>query len=132
MCKGTAFNFANREIDSLYAVLKRYPEKIQLVRNSAELKQAVADHKLAAMIGVEGGHMIEDRMDYIDALHKRGMCYLTLTWNNSTSWATSATDETLHHDQPGKGRSYRAERLWKTNCSSPERPRRNDRPLPSR
>src|ERR1700743_498334 len=50
------------------------------------------------MIGVEGGHMIEDRMDYIDALTKRGMRYLTLTWNNSTSWATSARDETHHRD----------------------------------
>ncbi|MGZ3832527.1 MAG: dipeptidase [Mucilaginibacter sp.] len=50
------------------------------------------------MIGVEGGHMIEDRIDYIDALAKRGMRYLTLTWNNSTSWATSAADETHHRD----------------------------------
>jgi membrane dipeptidase len=96
--KGTAFKFANREIDSLYALLQRYPDKIMLVRNSAELKNAVAHKKFAAMIGVEGGHMIEDRLDYIDSLHARGMCYLTLTWNNSTSWATSATDETLHRD----------------------------------
>lgn len=50
------------------------------------------------MIGIEGGHMIEDRLDYIDSLHARGMCYLTLTWNNSTSWATSAADETMHRD----------------------------------
>jgi membrane dipeptidase len=71
--RGTAYKFANREIDSLYAVLKRYPDKITLVRNSAQLEQAVADHKFAAMIGVEGGHMIEDRLDYIDSLHKRGM-----------------------------------------------------------
>lgn len=96
--KGTAFKFANREIDSLYALLKRYPDKIVLVRDSTGFVKAVADKKFAAMIGVEGGHMIEDRMDYIDSLHKRGMAYLTLTWNNSTSWATSATDETLHHD----------------------------------
>jgi membrane dipeptidase len=91
--KGTAFKYANREIDSLYALIHRYPNKIVLVRNSAELKKAVSQKKLAAMIGVEGGHMIEDRMDYIDSLHNRGMCYLTLTWNNSTSWATSAYDE---------------------------------------
>jgi len=96
--KGTAFKFANREIDSLYAVIKRYPARIALVRNSAELIQAVSDNKFAAMIGVEGGHMIEDRLDYIDSLHARGMCYLTLTWNNSTSWASSAADETLHRD----------------------------------
>jgi len=92
--KGTAFKFANREIDSLYAVIARYPDKITLVRNSKELEQAVKDHKLAALIGVEGGHMIEDRLDYIDSLAKRGMRYLTLTWNNSTSWSSSARDET--------------------------------------
>jgi len=96
--KGTAFRFANREIDSLYELLNRYPDKITLVRNSEELKKAVADHKFAALIGVEGGHMIEDRMDYIDSLHNRGMCYLTLTWNNSTSWATSAYEERFKHD----------------------------------
>jgi len=96
--KGTAFNFANREIDSLYALIKRNPGKMVLVRNSAELKKAVAKGEFAAMIGVEGGHMIEDRMDYIDALAKRGMRYLTLTWNNSTIWATSAADETHHSD----------------------------------
>lgn len=96
--KGRAFAFANREIDSLYAVLKRYPDKITLVHNSAELKKAVKQNKLAAMIGVEGGHMIEDRLDYIDSLAKRGMNYLTLTWNNSTSWASSAYDETHRRD----------------------------------
>ncbi|WP_183561242.1 dipeptidase [Mucilaginibacter sp. SP1R1] len=96
--KGAAFAFANREIDSLYALIKRNPGKIALVRNSAELKNAVAHQKLAALIGVEGGHMIEDRMDYIDSLAKRGMCYLTLTWNNSTSWATSARHEVIKKD----------------------------------
>ena len=96
--KGTAFRYANREIDSLYALINRYPDKIVLVRNSSELLKAVADKKFAALIGVEGGHMIEDRMDYIDSLHNRGMCYLTLTWNNSTSWATSAYEERFKHD----------------------------------
>src|SRR5476651_1894233 len=96
--KGTAFAFANREIDSLYALIKRNPDKITLVHNSTELKKAVKKKKLAALIGVEGGHMIEDRMDYIDSLAKRGMNYLTLTWNNSTSWATSARDEVTKKD----------------------------------
>lgn len=91
--KGTAFRFANREIDSLDALIRRNPNKIALVHNAKELRNAVKHHQLAALVGVEGGHMIEDRLDYIDSLHKRGMCYLTLTWNNSTSWATSAYDE---------------------------------------
>jgi len=96
--KGTAFAQANQEIDSLYALIKRNPDKITLVRNSVELKKAVDQKKLAALIGVEGGHMIEDRIDYIDSLAKRGMRYLTLTWNNSTSWATSARDEVTKKD----------------------------------
>ncbi|MBD1392340.1 dipeptidase [Mucilaginibacter glaciei] len=95
---GTAYAFANREIDSLDALIKRNPDKMTLVRTAKELKKTVKQKKLAAMIGVEGGHMIEDRLDYIDSLHKRGMAYLTLTWNNSTPWATSARDETLHGD----------------------------------
>lgn len=96
--KGTAFAMATREIDSLYALIKRNPDKIALARNSAELQNIVKQKKLAALIGVEGGHMIEDRMDYIDSLAKRGMRYLTLTWNNSTYWATSARDEVTKKD----------------------------------
>ena len=96
--KGRAFALANRQIDSLLALLKRNPDKIELVRNSQHLRKVVGQHKMAALIGVEGGHMIEDRLDYLDSLAKRGMCYLTLTWNNSTSWSTSAYDETFKQD----------------------------------
>ena len=91
---GSAFHEANREIDSLYAIAGRNPGKMQIVTNSAGLEQAVRRHKLAAMMGVEGGHMIEDNMDYLDSFYRRGVRYMTLTWNNSTSWATSARDET--------------------------------------
>lgn len=88
------YAMANRQIDSLEALAKRHPDKITLVRNAAELKHAVKQDKLAGLIGVEGGHMIEGRLDYLEALAKRGMTYMTLTWNNSTSWASSAADET--------------------------------------
>jgi microsomal dipeptidase-like Zn-dependent dipeptidase len=91
---GTAFKFANREIDSLYAIAGRNPDKMQIVTDVAGLEKAVKHHRLAAMIGVEGGHMIEDNIDYLDSFYRRGVRYMTLTWNNSTPWATSATDET--------------------------------------
>ena len=91
--KGAAFKFANREIDSLYLVAARNPDKMVIVTNPHGLMQAVEEKKLACMIGVEGGHMIEDRLDYLDSLFARGARYLTLTWNNSTDWATSAKDE---------------------------------------
>ncbi|MES2776417.1 MAG: dipeptidase [Bacteroidota bacterium] len=89
------FNFANRMIDTLYATIARNPDKIALVNNSKELKKAVHDKKLAAMIGVEGGHMMEADLGKLDSLYKRGTRYMTLTWNNSTSWATSAMEETI-------------------------------------
>ena len=88
------YAFANREIDSVYEWANRAPNRMTIVRTPAELKQAIKDKRLAAMIGVEGGHMIEDKIENIDALYVRGVRYLTLTWNNSTSWATSAADET--------------------------------------
>ena len=95
---GTAFTFANREIDSLYAVVKRNPSKMMIVKSSNDIEQAVKSKKLGAMMGVEGGHMIEDRIDYLDSLYKRGARYLTLTWNNSTAWASSAADERAGND----------------------------------
>ncbi|MBS1562836.1 MAG: dipeptidase [Bacteroidetes bacterium] len=98
--KDTAFKYANIEIDSLYAVAKRNPGTMAIVKTPAQLERAVAQHKLACMMGVEGGHMIEDRIDYLDQLYKRGVRYMTLTWNNSTSWASSAKDESQHILRP--------------------------------
>ena len=91
---GSAFREANLEIDSLYAIAGRNPDKMQIVTDAAGLEQAVKHHKLAAMMGVEGGHMIEDSIAYLDSFYRRGVRYMTLTWNNSTPWATSAKDET--------------------------------------
>jgi membrane dipeptidase len=91
---GKGFNYANRQIDSLYSIVLRNPDKMMMVKTPAELKLAVQQKKLGVMIGLEGGHMIEDNLQYLDSLYKRGVRYMTLTWNNSTSWASSAADET--------------------------------------
>lgn len=90
--------YANREIDSVYEWANRAPNRMTIVRTPGELKQAIKDNRLAAMLGVEGGHMIEDKIENLDALYVRGVRYMTLTWNNSTSWATSAADETTKGD----------------------------------
>ena len=95
---GTAFAYANREIDSLYAVVERNPKKMMIVKNPSDLDLAVKSKKLGSMMGIEGGHMIEDRIDYLDILYNRGGRYMTLTWNNSTSWASSAADERAGKD----------------------------------
>lgn len=87
------FAFANREIDTLYSWVQRNPGKMMLVTSPEALRAAVAQKKLGAMIGVEGGHMIEDDLQKLQQLYDRGARYLTLTWNNSNHWATSAEEE---------------------------------------
>lgn len=94
--KGSAFSYANVELDSLFAIAARNPKTMQIVYTYKELMKAVKDHKLACMSGVEGGHMIEDNLDYLDSFYRRGVRYMTLSWNNSTSWSTSAMEETQH------------------------------------
>jgi len=88
------FAFANQQIDALMHLISQNPDQIELALQSQSIEQITSQGKIAALIGIEGGHMIEDRLDYLDSLHQRGAKYLTLTWNNSVSWATSATDET--------------------------------------
>jgi membrane dipeptidase len=92
--QGTAFKMAIRQIDSLNALVSRHSNQLALAQSANDIAQAAKAQKLACMLGVEGGHMIENRMDYLDSLYSRGARYMTLTWNNSTPWATSAKDET--------------------------------------
>ncbi|MFT3934565.1 MAG: dipeptidase [Chitinophagaceae bacterium] len=96
-CDGDAkepFKYANREMDTLDAVVARNPDKIAKAYSYEELLKVVKQHKIAAMFGVEGGHMIENDLTKLDALYKRGARYLTLTHNIAPDWATSAADET--------------------------------------
>jgi membrane dipeptidase len=105
-CDGTErapFNYANRQMDTLDAVVARNPDKIVKTANVKAVLKAIKQHKIAAMSGVEGGHMIEDDLNKLDILYKRGARYMTLTWNNSTSWATSAFDESFKQDLTHKG-----------------------------
>jgi membrane dipeptidase len=97
------YSMANRQIDSVYAWAQRNPDKMMMVYNSNDLSRAVKQKKLGAMLGVEGGHMIENDLTKLEALYKRGARYMTLTWNNSTPWASSALDETTKKDSIRKG-----------------------------
>lgn len=100
--KTEPYQFANREMDILDAIVQKNPTKIVRIRNTRELNQAVKEGKIAAMFGVEGGHMIENSIEKLEHLFARGARYMTLTWNNSTPWATSAWDETSKKDSLAK------------------------------
>ncbi len=88
------YNYANREIDSVYEWVRRNPNRMMMVYNPADLQTAINQKKLATLLGMEGGHMIENDINKLELLYKRGVRYMTITWNNSTPWATSAADET--------------------------------------
>lgn len=93
------FKRANQMIDTLYSIAKRNPDKIAVVTNSKELEKALSEGKICAVIGVEGGHAIENSLEKLEELYKRGVRYLGLTWNNSTDWASSAFDETTNPEK---------------------------------
>ncbi len=92
--KDTAFKYANIEIDSLEAIVARNSGRMMMIHSPADLDAAIREKKFGCMMGLEGGHMIEDKIENLDKLFNRGIRYMTLTWNNSTSWASSAWDET--------------------------------------
>lgn len=78
-------NIFNRE-------MSENPNSIAQARNWNQSDSLINLNKIAAVIGVEGGHHIEDSIEKLVNLYNAGMRYLTITWNNSTSWAVSAAD----------------------------------------
>lgn len=97
------FAYAMRQMDTLDAIVKRNPDKIVKVASVKQMMKAVKRHKIAAMFGIEGGHQIEGDLAKLDILYDRGARYMTLTWNNSTDWASSAKDETDPDFKSAKG-----------------------------
>ena len=100
-CDGNKINpyqWANREMDTVLAWTSRNPDKMMLALTANDMMKAARQKKLGVAFGVEGGHMIENDLNKLEALYKKGARYMTLTWNNSTDWATSAQDETTKGD----------------------------------
>jgi membrane dipeptidase len=91
--KKNPYAWAMREMDTIDAVAARNPDKMVVAKNWAQIQKALKEGKLVAQYGVEGGHMIEDDINRLDTFYKRGVRYMTLTWNNSPSWASSHADE---------------------------------------
>lgn len=75
--------------EALLAQIELHPQRMGLARTMQEARDLVAEGKLAAMMGVEGGHAIEEDLGKLRALADIGVRYMTLTWNNHLSWAES-------------------------------------------
>ncbi|MCS5651703.1 MAG: dipeptidase, partial [Candidatus Marinimicrobia bacterium] len=88
-----SYDQANKMIDALEDICTRASEIIAIPRTFDDLLINDAQGKISAMIGIEGGHPLENSLDKLQHFYDRGMRYLGITWNNSTDWATSAKDE---------------------------------------
>ena len=77
-------------LDTIHAFVNRHPDRLIMATTARQVRQAKAEGKVAILIGVEGGHAIENSMDNLRELHRRGVRYMTLTWNNGTTWAGAA------------------------------------------
>jgi membrane dipeptidase len=91
--KNEAFKHANDQIDALEKVIKKNKDKIAIAISVDQIYRLQKQGKIAAIIGIEGGNMIEESIPNLVKLHKRGAKYLTLTWNYNLSWATAASVE---------------------------------------
>jgi len=97
------YALANRQIDSVLAWTNRNPGSMVQAFTTGDIRKIAQQKKLAVLMGVEGGHMMENDLGKLEALYKRGVRYMTLTWNNSTDWATSAAYETSLQLPPKEG-----------------------------
>lgn len=77
-------------LDTIHAFVNRHPDRLILATTAAQVRQAKREGRVAALIGVEGGHAIENSIENLRTLHRRGVRYMTLTWNNGTEWAGAA------------------------------------------
>lgn len=106
-----AFKHANDQLDALKKVLSKNPDKIVLAKYTADIDRIIGEGKIAAVIGIEGGNMIEESIANLEKLYEQGARYLTLTWNYNLPWATAAAVEVLTKSDKGKGLSEHGKRI---------------------
>ncbi len=84
------------QIEFVHSMVKRYPETFAFCGSTDEIKQAIADGKIASLIGVEGGHSIENSLSVLRKLYELGARYMTLTHSATLDWADASTDQSKH------------------------------------
>jgi membrane dipeptidase len=84
------------QIDTLFELLRRHPDRLEWARTADDVERVAASGRVASMIGVEGGHSIGSSLGALRVLARLGAGYLTLTHNDDTPWADSATGDHPH------------------------------------
>ncbi len=89
-------------IDSVYEQAARHPDRMMMAFSVADIERAHQEHKLAALMGIEGGHSIENDMHLLRDYYRLGVRYMTLSWSNTNEWADSSGDindpKVQHHN----------------------------------
>src|SRR5579863_7385818 len=91
-------------IDAVKQQVAKHPDQMMFVTTPAGIELAHREHKLAILMGIEGGHSIEDSLALLRQYYALGVRYMTLTWANSTSWADSSgdiDDKSVPHNKEG-------------------------------
>ena len=79
-------------IDSVHEQAARHPDRMTMAFSVADIEHAHHDKKLAALMGIEGGHSIENDIRLLRDYYRLGVRYMTLTWSNTNEWADSSGD----------------------------------------
>jgi membrane dipeptidase len=77
-------------IDGVYEQARKHPQQMMMAFSVADIQAAHRQHKLAALMGIEGGHSIENDLGILRDYHRLGVRYMTLSWSNSNEWAESS------------------------------------------
>src|SRR5262245_40235463 len=83
-------------IDSVYRAVERHPNELMFATSVADIRRAKMQGKIAALMGIEGGHAIEDSLPTLREFYRLGVRYMTLTWNNTNNWADAGRGEKKH------------------------------------
>jgi membrane dipeptidase len=97
------------QIAAVRETVARHPNDLVLCTTAAEVRQAKANKKIAALIGVEGGHMINNSLANLDKFYTLGVRYMTLTHTVNTGWADSSGDKPAHDGLTPFGKQVVAE-----------------------
>ena len=83
---------AFQQIDALYNLLERYPDRVALARSTRDVRSIARSGRLAALLSIEGGDAIQEDLGLLRTYHRLGATSMTLTHSRTTSWADSSTD----------------------------------------
>ena len=93
----TAVQKALRQIDAVREQVREHPKDLVLATTAEQIRQAHKNGKIAASMGVEGGHMINSDLGVLRKYAGLGVCYMTLTHSGNDEWADSSTDKAVHN-----------------------------------